>query len=483
MKKMKNKYLLSFLFMGMCFVSCDDSLDINDSPNNPVESTAALTLPTGQLYAGQTIGIDFALLSGFIAQYWTQSPAAGQYEVYDRYNYNGSSTNAGWQNSWAGALADYKFVEEKALEQGLVNHAAVAKLLMAYQIQVLVDLFDQVPFDEALDGKNGNLQPAYQSGMEVYDRLIPLIDEGLELITPGGIVPGNEDLMLGGNMEMWRKFGNTLKLRIYMRQTEARPTVAEEGIRALQMSGAEFLSEGENVFISYPGSSGNENPLYSGDVSTTPGIGDNNISGSASVIQRMLDAADPRVDFYYDPAITSGDQVGPAQGAVVEEELGDVRNNYSTPSDANVTGPSTPVYFITGHESLLLIAEAVARGWMSGDARAAYDRGVQAAFLFANAGDASSLLADGGVYQYQDMSSIHLQKWLSMAGTQVVEGWAEWRRTDTPKLEQSEFGTGASLNGSQFPRRAFYPVAELNNNPNTPVNTNIGDPVWWDTGE
>ncbi len=479
----KNKYLLTAFFVVATLMSCDDALDINESPNNPGQSTPALTLPAGQLFTGQTIGLDFALVSGFIAQYWTQAPEAGQYEPYDRYNYNGSHTASGWQNSWYGALADYKFVKDQGIEDGLVNHAAIATLLMAYQYQVLVDLYDQVPFDEALDGGNGVLQPAYQSGQDVYDRIITLIDEGLELITPGAIVPGAEDLMLSGDMAMWMKFGNSLKLRVYMRQSDARPSVAQAGIQALETSGAEFLGEGENVFISYPGGAGNNNPLHSGDVTGAPGLGDVNINGSASVIQRMLDAGDARVNFYYDPAVNTGSQIGPIQGDAVEEDPGEKKNDYSTPSDANVTGPSAPVYLFTGHESLLLIAEAIERGWMSGDARTAYDRAVQAAFLFANGGDATALLADGGAYAYQGLESIYLQKWLSMAGTQVVEGWAEWRRTDVPKLDQSLEGTAASLNGSQFPRRAFYPVAELNNNRNTPANTNIGDPVWWDMGE
>ncbi len=483
MKNYKNKFLLTLLFIAAGLVSCNDALDINESPNNPAQSTPALTLPAGQLFTGQTIGLDFALVSGFIAQYWTQAPEAGQYEPYDRYNYNGSHTAPGWQNSWYGALTDYKFVKEQGVEDGLVNHAAIATLLMAYQYQVLVDLFDQVPFDEAIKGTEGILQPAYQSGPEVYDRIIELIDEGQELITPGGIVPGAEDLMLSGNMDMWMKFGNSLKLRVYMRQSEARPAVAQAGIAALETSGAVFLSEGENVFISYPGSAGNQNPLHSGDVTGAPGLGDVNINGSASVIQRMLDAGDPRVDFYYDPAVNTGTHVPVIQGDAVEEDPGEKKNDYSTLSSVNVDGPSSPVYLLTGHESLFLIAEAVARGWMSGDARAAYDRAMMAAFQFAGGHDASSFIAAGGAYEYDGLESIHTQKWLSMAGTQCVEGWAEFRRTDTPALEQSLEGRSASLNGSTFPRRAFYPVAELNNNRNTPANTNIGDPVWWDTGE
>lgn len=141
----------------MSMASCDEALDINESPNNPASSTPALTLPAGMLYAGQVTGLDFALISGFMAQYWTQSPQAGQYEVYDRYNYNGSATAPGWSNSWYGAMADLKFVKEKGVEEGLNNHAAIATLLLAYQYQLLVDLFDQVPFDDALRGDEGVL--------------------------------------------------------------------------------------------------------------------------------------------------------------------------------------------------------------------------------------------------------------------------------------------------------------------------------------
>lgn len=479
-----NKYLaLTLIFTVFGMVSCDEALDINNSPNNPASSTPALTLPAGMLYSGQVIGLDFALVSGFITQYWTQSPQAGQYEVYDRYNYNGSSTSAGWSNSWYGAMADLKYVKERGVEEGLFNHAAIATLLLAYQYQVLVDMFDQVPFDNALSGGEGILQADYESGEAVYDKLIELIDEGLDLIVPGGIAPGAEDLILQGDMDMWAKFGNTLKLRIYMRQSEARPSVAQAGIQALENSGAVFLGAGENVAISYPGSNGNQNPLYSGDVSANPGLGDVNISASASVVQRMLEAGDPRVDFYYDPSVTTNTHVGIVQGEGVEEDGNDTRDDFSTPSSVNVAGPSTPVYFITGHESLFLQAEAVARGWMTGDAKTAYDAAMNAAFAFAGGYDPANLIADGGAYAYGGLESIHLQKWLSMAGTQCVEGWAEWRRTDVPQLEQSVEGTAANLNGSQFPRRAFYPVVEIANNPNTPANINIGDPVWWDVSE
>jgi hypothetical protein len=458
--------------------SCDDSLDINTSPNNPASSTPELTLPVAQVAQAYTLGLDFNILAGFMTQYWTQSPLASQYASFDRYNYNSTATSTGWLHSWAWTLEDLEFVRKQALDSGKPNHAAVANFLQAYQFQVLVDLFDKIPYDEALQGKDGNLTAAYEDGAAVYAKLITKIDEGLALISDGGITPGSEDLYLNGDMHTWRKFANTLKLRIYIRQSGVDPTASQAGIQALMNSNASFLEAGENVFLAYPGTSENENPLWRGDVSSN-GLGNVNISASASIVNLFKEVDDPRVSFYFDEAADGSGMIGVPQGAAVVRLLNDQRAQYATPNSNNIAGSTSPVYLITGHESLFLQAEAAALGWTSADAKALYDEAVLAAFNFTN-NDGASFIASGGAYEYKGIEDIHFQKWLSMAGTQNVEAWAEFRRTDVPSLEQSEAGTGASLNGSSFPRRAFYSVQEQSNNPNTPSNGNIGDPVWWD---
>jgi len=48
-----------------------------------------------------------------------------------------------------------------------------------------------------------------------------------------------------------------------------------------------------------------------------------------------------------------------------------------------------------------------------------------------------------------------------------------------PQLQQSSAGTGASLAGSALPQRTLYPTSEVSNNPKTPANKNIGEPIWW----
>ena len=141
---------------------------------------------------------------------------------------------------------------------------------------------------------------------------------------------------------------------------------------------------------------------------------------------------------------------------------------------------------MTGFESLLLQAEAVARGWGTGNAQTLYNAGVQSAFDFSGSSAAASVFLDpGGSYEYpagteqQNLDAIARQKWLAMCGVQNVESWAETRRQNYFDFDPSVSGTGASLNGSTFPERALYPDTEISTNPNAVPNGNIGDKVWW----
>ena len=92
--------------------------------------------------------------------------------------------------------------------------------------------------------------PHFQSGESVYDGLIKNIDEALSKPITGSSLVGDNDVIFAGNMTQWRKFANTLKLKIYLRQTEARPSVAEAGVRSLYGNGVGFLATDakEDVF-------------------------------------------------------------------------------------------------------------------------------------------------------------------------------------------------------------------------------------------
>ncbi|MCB0504180.1 MAG: SusD/RagB family nutrient-binding outer membrane lipoprotein [Cyclobacteriaceae bacterium] len=485
----RNIFKITFLLGAMLIfsTSCDKTLDINTSPNAPATSTTAFTLPVAQASLTYMLNLDLGIMAGYLSQYWTQAYQAAQYQVYDNYTYNGNSTQTAWLHGYAWALEDLKFVKEKAVEDGTPNYEAIAEILTAYTYQVLTDVWDKVPYTEALQGKDGNLFPSYDDGDLIYDGIITTLDDALAKIDANSITPGADDLIFGGDMNAWIRFANTLKLRIYIRQIDARPSVSQTGIQTLISSGAEFLGPDEDAFVPYAGGSYNENPLYSGDVTTTgTGLGGVNINGSATIIDMLNANADPRISFYFDAATTGaqvGQYIGITQGEGVLQASGTPIGNSSVPSSVNVVAPTSPVYLMTGFESMFLQAEIAIRG-LGGNAANLYDEAVLAAFSFTG-NNGSAFVTTGGKYEFpngtmqENLDAMATQKWLAMCGVMNVEAWAEVRRFDYLNFNQSVAGTGASLNGSMFPMRALYPVSEISTNPNAEPNGNIGDKVWW----
>ena len=474
MKNIFNKLIMSFtvLILAACG---DDILDINTSPNNPPTSTSQFTLPAGQVAIASRLGFDYNLLGSMLAQHWTQGPTASQYSGIDSYNITTNNFGGAWQTMYATALKDLDFVRTVSLEDEDTNTAAVAQLMMSYSYQILVDLYDRIPYTEALQGKDGVLSPVYDNGSDVYDDLIVKIDEALGWINLAGVGPPT-DLVYGGNMNQWIKFANTLKLKIYLRQAVARASVAQSGIQAMETAGAEFIAAGEDAMVNFSANSLNENPLWQNLNQTTF----QNLVASETSIQALSANSDPRIDFAYDVAPTPGIHVGLTQGTGVTSGLqyNDVSHLSANNVDGQGVGGAIPVIFISEVESLFLQAEAAQRGFSSGNAQALYEQAVTASFAVGGF-DASTFIGVGGAYEYNGtLDQLITQKWMAHNGIQGFEAWSDWRRTGSPTFlvesVTSTLATGA------VPQRLIWPLAETDNNPNTPTLVSLTTPVWWD---
>lgn len=131
-------------------------------------------------------------------------------------NFNGI-----WNQAYAQTLADIVTLEPIAEETGLTYHQGVAKIMKAHILMTLVDLFGDVPFSEALLGSE-NLNPAVDSGAEVYTAALAELDAGIALLRqdPSGFPP--QDLYFGaGDVDensaaSWITAGNSLKFRAYI---------------------------------------------------------------------------------------------------------------------------------------------------------------------------------------------------------------------------------------------------------------------------
>jgi len=460
--------------------SCEKNfLDVNDNPNFPAKASPELILPSIQGYTAYTMGNQYHIIGGLWSQYYTQGALGSQYRDEDSYLYIASDANRPWNLMYAGSLTDCQSLIEQAQAEGLDNYTAIGKIMQGYIYQMLTDVHGDIPFSEALKGKSdANVSPKYDSQDAVYDGIISIVNEGLALIDEDAtaITPHGDDLFYGGDMHLWRKFANTLKLKIYIRQSGVRPGVAQAGIAAMEAAGDEFVDYDEDAEMQFIDVLFNQNPLYTTMQATFEG----NLVASATIIDTLLNRNDPRIDALYNPASTgtnNGAHVGIPQGdgPNLPSNPPALHTNYSTP----IIEPTTPVIFISASESYFLQAEAAAKGYTSGDAEFLYLSGIDASMYRLGFGGIDSAQLNDAPLRFaaDDMKAIAIEKWISMANGQNIEAWTEWRRTGYPAFNTTSTSV---LPSGTFPGRLLYPSDELTRNANAPSQPLISSKVWWD---
>jgi hypothetical protein len=462
-------------------------LDINKNPNAPTDVSVTELLPSAELAVAHGMGNHLQIYGGLWGQFWTQNPSSSQYKTFENYSPSSDDFDRLWLNMYSDGLKDLQTIVDKATALNLPNYVACAKILQAYTYQVLTDNFGDIPFSQSLKEEAGVLTPAYDTQHDIYHGLIALTKSGLASIdeSAGAITPGGEDLLLHGDMGLWRKFGNTLLLRIYLRLAYRDAGEAQAGIVELDSSNAEFLGAGDEVRIDYTTAGGNTNPAYSSIVD----LGRvQNLVASATAVDYMVTNGDPRVEVFYTLA-ANGSYAGIPQGdytlpAGTPVSLPGYATGANGDEDSASVTARAPVKLMTGYESLFLQAEAVERGWLTGvgSAQTLYEDAITANFVSYGVSDTLAPLyyAQPGIdyaLATDKIEAIITQKWISMCGNQNDEAWIEWRRTGFPSFFTISVET---VIGPSFPQRFYYPSIEVTRNPNTPNQLPITNKVWWD---
>lgn len=512
----KNNIIFYATLLFLTIVSCSKNyLDVNVDPNNPATATPELALPAGTVASGAVIGGYYNLLGGMWSQYWTQSAASNQYKYIDSYQLLSSDFEDQWADLYTNSLKNLKYVREQATIQKKWAYVFISTVIESYTYQVLVDLYDQIPFNDALQGEVlHNTHAHFDNAATVYDsiavRLERLFDLDLDAI-PLTVEQQKQDfvffkanapILYTVEMANWKAFANTLLLKIYLRQMYVRPDVAKAGISALYARNAVFLTSDAKLDI-FIDAANRDNPLYESDrrgLNTAT-----NLRASATLFRYLFYQNDPRRLKIYGNGPGSTQRPYPLpQGGVSVPDNADTTKGFPIARTSIVNLNATdPVYFISTAESYFLQAEAVAKGWGIGDDQALYDAGVQASFTKYGL-DGTKMLA--GDYAYptsgnfeQKQEAIIMQKWISMATSEGIEAFFETNRTHYPKTTALTYiiggdntkyfdWTGGELTYSligvtngKFPKRLLFPNSEITANPNTPALVPITQKVWWDT--
>ena len=482
-------------------VSCDEELDINTNPNTPENINSRLALASAETSLVTVLGGDFMNLGGFFAQYHTQAPGASQYESIDQYNINTGYADRPWTELYAGCLNDLKYVIEQSEIDGNTGNALIATCLRAYTFQMMVDIFGDVPYFEALQGA-ANITPAPTPGEEVYADLLATIDAALAAYEANPVLPDveegdiiyfkkaidNESIQpadkAAAAIDNWIKFANTLKLKMYIRMSYT--SMADPGAVTALIAENNFIDE-DASFDAFETAANKRNPFF--EVQMTF-LGDVNNVASNSLMQFYTENGDPRVSSVY-RTNSSGNYVSIPQGSGPGQS--GLAPAFSRP---NITA-TTPVYLMTVAESNFLQAEGLIRYAGGVGAKEKYDAGVQASFNLYDAGSAAEFTGPGGAYEYnaggsteENVEQVIVQKWASLAYVNNMEAYIETTRTKFPRIVDEDdvnYAEGnriisqiSILPGNSVPSILYYPDNELERNPNITQHSGLTDKVWWD---
>lgn len=353
------RYKILSVFAALAVVTaCGDLTSINNNPNGPVDVPPPSILGNvQQVLVGNVNGVNSLNIRG--GGLWVQYYSEIQYRDEDKYIVR-SGTSGGW-NLYNSALEDIQRMIVKGQVSNTPNWSAVGRILKSYAFSVMTDAMGDLPYSEALRGDTV-LAPAYDTQQQIYNGLFADLATANTEINPATIGFATGDLIYDGDMTKWRKFANSLRLRLAIHLSNVDAAKAQTEAAAAVAAGV-FTSEADNATLLYLATSPNRNPIYN------DARGRDDYGMSKTYVDSLTSWADPRLPVFA--------QVNPANTGYQGLPNG-LNDGEGTPI-VNISRfgafwretPNAPMDLLTYSEVLFLEAEAAERGWIPGGSAAA----------------------------------------------------------------------------------------------------------------
>lgn len=485
---MMKKHFACLIVAALAFQSCENFEEINTDPNNPAVVPTEMLLPP--IISG---GVNTMVGSGRRAGQYVQHLAyrGGTNERDGRYNLTG----ADWREEWNGAVRLMKDVNQMKIlaeQYSQPEYLALAHINKVYILSLVTDAFGDIPYDEAGMGNIDGLEfPRFQTQEEVYQRMLEDLEIANSLLRSlSGDVSVNRDILYNGDLKKWRKFANTLKVRILMRQS-AKKDVSSQVAEIFNNPNRYpvFSDDDDAATLVY----NNSSDYYSWFIQNPSADGSGvNFSDNALVsdvlIEMLRNSKDPRLPVYAAPTrnsfLTNASDThkeleyrGQTAGLSSAEQKELYNSTKLDEGDFSVVGrrirQDNRAFLLTYSELLLLKAEAIQRNMgVTGVVEEIYQDAVNASFdKWKQVGSQSQkqnpYISDSQRTAYWADANNHYQpqRGLAMIAEQYFidsflngfEGWASWRRTGIPKIKP-----GPTVL-AQIPVRYVYSDNEQNN--------------------
>ncbi len=313
---MKN-YKIFFLFTLInlfTISSCDDYLDINDDPNNPVDAEINNLMPFSQAAIVGSLGMGTAGISELVSVYSHHIVQRGDHDDY-KITENEFALGQSWEKLYAVALPDLNKVIEKATAINSWSYVGMSKLLKVQLFSAAVDLWGDMPYSEAGKGAEA-IFPKYDDDKTIYQDLFKLGFEALsDLDKVSTRNPGSDDFIYKGDMNKWKKFGRSLLLNMY---NKVRLTDIYDAAKVSDLLKANLISgTNEDFELTYTSSitPENRNPAFIREYTTgrptyfiSPYFYLVMKGDTAAQNSTMVGIKDPRIPYFFYNQLGTGEQ-------------------------------------------------------------------------------------------------------------------------------------------------------------------------------
>lgn len=491
-----NKHIFFGLFSLSVMTSCQKLTEVNINPNEATTTHPQALLTKVEWDAFRTWHGTSPL---YTLKMIVQTDGENANQIYN------------WQR---GSFEQYGFLRnitkmtEEAEKIGAENYLALAKFFRAYYFYNLTLTFGDVPYSEAAKGESSAVfTPKYDAQKDVLVGLLKELEEANAILKKNNNTI-NGDIIYGGNSANWNKLVNSFRLKVLLTlskksadlpfnlATEFAKIYSSES-RITDVSGVE---DGQLVFLNQDG---NRYPEFN-----SSGYGSGMYMDS-TFVQRLQDLKDPRL-FVVATQTRLGKEAGKAINDFTAYEGGDPIVPYAQVNAKAVLGKlskvnerfyqdptAEPLVLLGCSEMQFILAEAMLKGWITGDLNTAYAKGVQASFKFYEkyAKNVGSYTNESQAAQYltqntvkldavssneQKLERILMQKYLRSFHQGGYTAYFDHLRTGYPGLRKA-----ANVKTAY---RWMYPQDEYNNNTANVSdaiksqfggNDNINLQTWW----
>lgn len=514
---MRNKLIYKIFILSSALItlnSCNNDDSLLSNPNTrSEESLVPPTLILNHITANLIKSDEMP---------FAQASRTNQYYV-SNYSYYWGANSYSWTNS------DNKYdvylyankMEEQAKKLGdntkLSFYKALANFFKAYSSIWLSQRVGDIPMSEA--GNSSNLTPKYDSQKNVYLQSLALLDEANTLLgdinatfpnLKNTVADPSGDIF-GLTYFQWQKLVNTYKIRILI-------SLSKRAVDTPDLNVSFKFAEMLGNTTKYPiMESNSDNMLYrfNRDYNPYPVYTSRSYTYGANIGKTILDITtttkDPRTFIFATPAPAKykvagvpisdfsayiGANTNTAQSVLFAgtDTAGNTLSDKGSYSYINYKryfssqdGSTAEPYMLIGYPELCFnIAEAINRGWSSGDAGSWYLKGINASIAFYGLTNGQAFAVGdrlGGtignvtidtnqflnnsdvVYKGNNsdgLKQILLQKYVAMFCNSGYEAFYNWRRTGFPEFQQGGVGIGTPNN--QLPYRWMYPQGEITYN-------------------